>query len=254
MRFLEGNDNITMEELDLVELFELFWRKKFLIIALVVIAAIIGVIYTYNFVKPKYEAYTKIVLAQVSDIGEEESVKNTTGINTNDITLNQKLVSTYSELIKSASVLNMVKDELKLNDSLDSIKKSINVTAVADTQVIQITVRDANPVKARDIANQIAKVFPEKVQEYYSINNVSILDEATIAETPYNIHHIRDIAIFALGGLVIAVAIILVLNMLDNTVGSVKEIENALDINVLASIPECEQDIKQKKGEKKHGK
>ena len=243
-----------MEELDLIELFELFWRKKILIITIVIICGIIGTIYTYNFVTPKYEAYTKILLAQVSDIGADENVQTSTGINTNDITLNQKLVSTYSEVIKSINVLGLVKSELQLSDSIDSIKKNISVTAVADTQLIQITVRDANPVKARDIANQIAKVFPEKVKEYYSINNVSILDEAVASETPYNIHHVRDIAIFTFGGLVLSVAIILILNMLDNTVGNVKDIESVIDTNVLASIPECGHEIKSKKGEEKHGK
>ena len=69
-----------MEELDLIELFELFWRKKILIITIVIICGIIGTIYTYNFVTPKYEAYTKILLAQVSDIGADENVQTSTGI------------------------------------------------------------------------------------------------------------------------------------------------------------------------------
>lgn len=245
-----------MEELDLMELFELFWRKKILIVAITIVAAIVGAIYTFKFVTPKYESSTKILLAQVSDITDdaEKNDASVSGINTNDITLNQKLVSTYSEVIKSANVLNSVKEKLNLEDSIESLKKSISVTAVSDTQLIQITVRNEDPAKARDIASEIAKVFPEKVQEYYSINNVSILDEASLSDTPYNIHHYRDIAIFAFGGLVVSVAIILVLNMMDNTVGSVKDIEDALNINVLASIPEFNQKKNRKKGGKRHGK
>ena len=240
-----------MEELDLIELFEIIWKKKIIIIIITIIAIIVGAIYTYMFVTPKYEAYTKIVLAQVSDISDENS--SATAISTNDLTINQKLVSTYSEIIKSVNVLAEVKEKLGLNEPVEDIKKSIGVSAVDDAQVIQITVKNTDPEKAKNIANEIGRVFPEKVREYYNINNVSILDEATTPDTPYNINHKRDIIIFAFGGFVLSIAIILVINMLDNTISRAKDIEDVLNINVLATIPEYKQENK-RKGGKKHGK
>ena len=247
-----------MEDLDLREIFEIFWRKKFLIIIFTLLGAIIGAIYSYNFVTPKYQSSTRIILSQVSDVEEDEeevapTTKNnkttTTGINTNDITLNQKLVSTYSEIIKGDTVLSEVISQLHITDSLESLRSNITVKSVTDTQIIKITVANEDPVKAKNIANNITGIFEEKIEEIYHISNLTILDEAKVNNTPYNINHMRDITMFALVGLVISIALILILNMLDNTIGSEKEIENNLDTNVLVSIPECE--IISKKGNKK---
>ena len=47
-----------MEELDLKELFEMFWNKKIKIILIVAIFAVIGVIYSIGFVVPEYTALT----------------------------------------------------------------------------------------------------------------------------------------------------------------------------------------------------
>ncbi|MDO5557391.1 MAG: Wzz/FepE/Etk N-terminal domain-containing protein [Clostridia bacterium] len=55
-----------MEELDLKELFSIFWRKKIIILIIVAIFIVIGTVYTYTIVEPKYESYTTLVLKQIS--------------------------------------------------------------------------------------------------------------------------------------------------------------------------------------------
>ena len=65
-----------------------------------------------------------------------------------------------------------------------------------------------------------------------------IVDEAEEATGPYNINHIKDIAIFMIIGLVVSVIYVLLTNLLDTTVKSAEDIEKELGITVLASIPE----------------
>ena len=69
-----------MEDIDIRELFEIFWRKKVLIILFVILGAIIGTIYSFYFVTPKYQSSTRIILSQVSDVEDnvEEEIINTT--------------------------------------------------------------------------------------------------------------------------------------------------------------------------------
>jgi len=50
----------NMEEIDLKELFRMFWNKKVQIILIVAIFIMIGVIYTVGFVKPKYTSKHKV--------------------------------------------------------------------------------------------------------------------------------------------------------------------------------------------------
>ncbi len=225
-----------MEELDLKELFQIFWNKKIQIILIVAIFMVIGVIYSIGFVTPMYESYTTLLLVK----GESEGTQQTTtsdSITTTDLTLNSKLVSTYRELIRSKDVLRQVISNLNINVNEDDIRNNITVTSVEETELIEITVQNEDPTYAAKIANEIAKVFTEKVAEIYKINNVHIIDEAEIENTPSNINHVKDVVIFAFIGLVIAVAYVLIANMLDTTIKTAEDVEKLFKVPVLANIP-----------------
>ena len=242
-----------MEEIDLKELFSMFWSKKAQIFLITLIFVALGGAYSYFYVEPDYDAVTTVILAQSAN----KTTTTTTGesketITTNDLTLNQKLVSTYSELIKSKNVLSEVIDHLKLNKTEAELKKCITVSTVKDTELISIRATDKDPVLARDIASEIADVFIEKVANgVYKIDNVQIWDKAEIKTEPYNINHTKDIMIFALIGLVVSGAYVLISNMLDTTVKSPEDIEEKLGLTVLTSIPLCDFDqslLKSSKG------
>ena len=103
--------------------------------------------------------------------------------------------------------------------------------------MIDIIVKNDDPVVAQKIANESAKVLIEKVKQYYKIDNLYIYDEAEVENAPYNINHKKDILIFAVIGIVLAFGYVLVANMLDTTIKSVQDIEKIPGVTVLASIP-----------------
>ena len=187
-----------MEELDLRELFNIFWNKRIQIIIITLVFAILGGIYTFIFTTPKYKSSTTLVLATLSDTNLGKTQKNgSEAITQTDLTLNSNLVSTYSELIKSKSVLREVIDNLDIKDlDEEELKKDVKVSAVSDTELIEISISNKNASYSSKIANEIAKVFTNKVGDIYNINNVHIVDKAEKADEPYNINHIRDIIIF----------------------------------------------------------
>lgn len=233
-----------MEELDLKELINLFLSKIFQIISIVVVAAVVGIIYTYGFTTPKYTSSTTLLLTGTNEGKSENS------ITTSDITLNSKLVSTYGVLAKSKSVLGKVITNLNLNIDEDALKKSVSVTAVEDTEVIKISVTNEDPVLACKLANETAIVFCDKVTEHYGMDNIHILDQAEVENAPSNIHHKKDIAVFTFIGLVIAVGYVLIANMLDTTIKTPEDIEKGFGLPVLVSIPMIESFTGDKGGRK----
>lgn len=222
-----------MEELDLKELFEMFWNKKIKIILIVAIFTVIGIIYTMTFVTPKYTSWTTLVLAgqEKNDADKSETITTT------DITLNSKLIATYSELVTSTNVVRQVISNLGISIDEGTLKKNISVTAREGTDVIEISVTDQNPTYAMKIANEIAKVFMEQVSEIYNISNIHVVDQAEEPETPSNVNHVRDVIIFAFVGIVASVIYVLIANMLDNTVKTREEVERIFKIPVIAEIP-----------------
>lgn len=223
-----------MEELDLKELFEMFWNKKIKIILIVAIFAVIGVIYSIGFVVPEYTAFTKLVLAGQSS----DATGNTTeAITTTDLTINSKLVGTYSELVTSTDVVRQVITNTGIDISEEALKSSIEVSSVEDTDVIKISVTNQNPTYATKLANETAKAFMEKVAEIYNINNVHVVDEAEEPQSPSNVNHLKDVVIFTFIGVVIAVGYVLIANMLDNTIKTREEVERLYKVPVIAEIP-----------------
>ena len=220
-----------MEELDLKELFDLFMSKIFQILIIIIVFIGIGVVYTLGFIDPKYSAKTTLVLASAG--GSETS----NAITTTDVNLNSKLVSTYSEIVRSDAVVGTVIKNLELSIKDNELKKQVSVSAVEDADIIRITVTNEDADEAAKIANEIAKVFSDKIKELYKINNINVLDQAIPNYTPSNINHTKDVIIFAFIGAVISVAYVLIANMLDTTIKSTEDIEKGFGIPVLVSIP-----------------
>ena len=112
-----------MEELDLKELFTMFWSKKLYIIVITIIVMLIGVVYSYFFITPEYKSSTTLVLEQstsTTTLAQDEDL----AITATDLTMNSKLVSTYSELIKTNAILSQV--ATNLNVSPEVINKMKN--------------------------------------------------------------------------------------------------------------------------------
>jgi len=224
-----------MEELDLKELLSMFWEKKVAIIVVTLIFMIIGILYTVLFTTPMYSSSTTLVL--VASGGNAVNNQAGSAITTTDITMNSKLVSTYSVLIKSDNVVRQVISNLKLNLNEGYVKKNIKVTSEEDTEVIKITVTNEDPKTAAKIANEIVPVFTTLVKDTYKIENVQVIDKAEVDNTPSNINHTKDVVIFMFIGIVISVAYVLIINMLDTTIKSADDIEKEFKVHVLAEIP-----------------
>ena len=243
-----------MEELDLKELFEIFWHKKAQIILLILIFMVSGLIYSVGFVTPMYTSSTTLVLVGTESVNDTET-QQTESITTTDITINSKLVSTYRELVKSKSILGQVISNLGIQIDEEELRKHIEVTAVEDTELIEISVSDENPTYAAKIANEIANVFREKIAgEIYKINNVYIVDQAEVASEPSNVNHVKNVVIFAFIGAVVAVMYVLIANMLDTTIKTQEDIEKMIKIPVLASIPMYDMEMEKLKKKGRGGK
>ena len=218
-------------EIDLKQIWQTIWSKKVFILLTVVLFMVLGFVYSNFVVQPKYTAYTTLMLVQ-------EQSADTTSLTASDITLSDKLISTYQELATSTKIVRSVLEELKINDMTEEdLKKEISVTSKADTLIIKLSITDSNPERAALIANTLADEFKKEVPVHFKLNNVSVVDRAEVDNVPSNINHTRDLVIFAIIGGVLSVAIIILINVFDDTVKESKEIENTTGLVVLAEFP-----------------
>jgi len=230
-----------MEEIDLKELLSYFWSKILIIIAVVVVSVAMSIIYRSAIKTPLYQSYTTIVLTR----SESSDDLSDNGITQNDITLNQKLVSTYREIMKSRRVLDQVIEDLHLEVTASELKGRISVVSEQDTEIIRITVTDEDSADAKNIANAIARVFSNEIVKLYSIKNVSVIDAALEQDAPYNINPLKETVLALLIGVVLGCAAVFVMYYFDTTVKSADEVEKKLGLVILGSVPRSSKGGKQ---------
>lgn len=220
------------EEIDLKNIFQMFWDRKVGIVIIVLLCIVAGYVYTTFFVSPVYKATSTAILTNNTEGEEGKSAVTQT-----EVTLNNSLLSTYRGIATSDSVVSKVISNLGLKISAETLKNQISVTSATNTQIIQITVENADPSLAAKIANEIRQVFTDRVAELYDMQNIKPLDDAKVPTAPSNINHTKDIVMFACIGIVLAIIYAIIANLLDNTVKSSSDIEKAVGLNVIAEIP-----------------
>lgn len=219
-----------METIDLKDMFSYFKSKISIIILFIVVVGIMGCLYGLFIQKPVYKSSTSIVLISENQTGAT--------LTYNDVSLNQNLVSTYSEIIKSRRVLNQVIDNLSLDYSYSNLSNNVEVSSVTGTQIIKISVSDRNNKTAMKIADEIAKVFAKEIPELYNISNVNILDYAEAASNAYNVNFIKQSIIYLLVGLVLGLGITFVMYYFDRSVKNISQVEEKIKLPVLATVRE----------------
>lgn len=223
-----------MEEIDIKDF--LGYLKKFLIPMIIVSILAVGASIFYNLVlkTPLYKTSTTVVLAQ------KTSEKESASVTLNDISINQKLVATYTEIVKSKLVLEQVINDLNLDTTTEKLAKHVTVTAVEDTEILKITVEDGNRILAAQIANKIADVFTKEIVNIYQLNNVSVIDVAQVSDKQSNQTTIRDTVIALLISVFGVSAIAFIIYYFDDTIKYSEDLEKKVGLPIAGKIIKSE--------------
>lgn len=205
-------------------------KKRWKIIALcTLIATLVSGIFSFFIISPTYEASTKVFIGK-----EESSVEN---YNYNDITMYQKLLKTYSELIKTKDLINRSITNSEYELDVEDVLNNVSVTTVADTQMIQIAYKSTSPNIAKNMLENITNEFITTAQELVPNGNVRVLETVELPEEPVAPNKKMNIAIAFILGMMVGLGIVFLLEYLDNTYKNKEQLEKDLDIPVLGVIP-----------------
>ena len=225
-----------MEEqvISISEIFEALKKRWILIVSITLVTTLISGVLSFFVIKPTYETSTKVF------IGKEES--NVEGYNTNDIQMYQKLLQTYAETIKTNEVIEAAIKNTNTNLTVEEVKKSLTVTPISDTQILQIKYQNKNPEVAKEILEGITNEFVILAKELVPNGNVRVIEAVQLPENPVAPNKKMNIAIAFLLGLMVSVGVVFLLEYLDNTFKSKENLEKELDIPVIGLIPSFEEE------------
>ena len=218
------------ETVDLRDYFGIV-KKRFWIIALItIISVVVSGVISFFMLNPVYEAKSTLIV-------NTEKNEETQMITGDQFNVTQKLAVTYGEIIKSRSVLDDVIKNLKLDDEYEALVKNVTVSPVKDTQIISISVQDTNKEKARDIANEIPKVFKKEAKRITKANDIQVIDKAILPQNPIKPNKMMNMAIAAVLGAMIGLFVVFLIEYLDNKLKTPQDIEKHLGLPILGVVP-----------------
>lgn len=230
------------------DIVSLLIRKLWLMILLTVIGG--GIAFTFSkFVLPlQYSSHITMYVQSYTDISEGSTSQN-------NISNSKQLVNTYMEVLKDDAVMNAVGDMLITqyqNGSLKecfaineegkidptSIRECLTISSVTDTSAVKVVATTNDAELSAMICNNLTQVAPQFVGEAVGVGSINTIDQAKIYETPVSPNILKNSAIGAIAGLMLAVLIIFVMDLFDNTIKGTEMISQKHQLALLGEIQE----------------
>ncbi|WBF52133.1 YveK family protein [Macrococcoides canis] len=217
-----------MEEvIDISKVLNLLKRNWKFIVGLSLLGALIAAAISFFLIKPTYSASTQILVNSKDDNTQFELQANQSDL---------QLINTYSEIIKSPVILDKVAKNLKIKNDLNG---KIDISNSNQSKVITISANTGNYKDSVKIVNETANVFSREVGKIMKTDNVTVLTKADINKnaSPVKPKPLINTIIGLILGLLTALTITLLNNLLDKRVKTEEDVRELLDLPVIGLIP-----------------
>lgn len=215
------------------------WKN---VVLIVLSFLLISSIYNIFFINKEYEANVKIF------IGKQKFKNITETYNNEEINLYQRLITTYSEVIKSkklinesikGSKMNYLQDKYE-NVNYDLLMKNLTINPIANTQIIEIKYKSLNPQQSYDLLYSITENLISYSKELYPNVNITVLEQVHV-----NLNQLmnKKLTIIGLGlilGLIVGIGGIIGVMYLNNTYKNQKSLEEEIGLTVIGVIPKID--------------
>ncbi len=218
------------ESIDLRKLFAAVMRRLWAVILAAVIGAGAAFLGTTYLVTPKYRASALFYVN-----GNAFSVGS---VSLNDISLAKSLVDSYIVILKSRESLNAVIDYAGLDYTYSQLSGMISAAAVNETEIFQVSVTSSNPQEAEKIANAVAYILPKRISGIIDGTEAKIVDYAVAPSSPYSPNYTKNTIIGFLAGAALAVAAVVIFEILDITIRTGEDVASATSLPILATVPD----------------
>lgn len=217
-------------EIDLVEIFYLFWGHAIQIILCAVLGGLLALGYTRFLVTPLYQSEAKLYMVSAS-AGSMISIS--------DLQLGSQLTSDYKQLMVSRPLLEDVIETLNLDMGYGTLKGMISVSNPTDTRILSVSVTSADPQLSCDIANELvdqAVIYLPRIME---CDKPNVVERAVVPGGPFSPNYARNVVFGLLGGIVLCCGVLLVRFLVNDTFVTADDLARRFGAQPLASIPEA---------------
>jgi capsular polysaccharide biosynthesis protein len=228
-----SNEGVALNLQDFAKLL----RTRWVTVCVTTVVAVLGAIVLTLLTTPLYQASTRLFVSAT-----------TGGASATDLyqgnRLSQDRVLSYTELLMGDTLAQRTVDKLGLNMSAHELRAHVKASSKADTVLIDVSVDDGSPVRARDIANALSDEFVVMVRELETPDDgsrpdarVVVEQRASIPASPVSPKKMRNILAGLSLGLILGIGFALLRDLVDNTVKDRQTVEDITGSGLVGTIP-----------------
>ena len=207
-------------------------RIKWIILCLVVGALLLGS-YTALFLPEEFTSTAMIYVVN------QEDTTNTDTATSGNLTASERLVKTVRAATTANWALNQASAKMDRKISAGALGRNTVFSTVAGTSFLKISVTYTDAALARQACNVMAQTSIDAFAATGEKGSARLFQEATIAvKTAPNTT--QNTLLGAVAGAAIAVVVILLSAILNNTVRDKEELADRIDVPILGEIPSFE--------------
>ncbi len=211
----------------LLELLNLLKKHLKLVVILPIVCALCMGVFSLVFMQNTYTATTSMYV-----LVKNENSSNS--VSSSDLSASQMITNDVSQLLDSDRVTKEVAKQLGM-ENLKGFKTS--VTSSTTSRVLTLSVTSTNAEESAQVARSMAKSVSEIAQQVMNVESINVIDEAEAPTSPSGPNRKLYIAVALLAGLFVAVAIVVLADMLNTKIRNEAELEELLGVPVVGRIP-----------------
>ena len=220
----------------MIEFLTLVTRRWTLLLTTTLLAVAAAAVVTYS-MTPSYRAESQLFVALQGSNADASELSQ-------GVYFAANRVKSYPDIVTSPLVLDPVIEELGLDTTAGELADRVSAEVPPNTVLIKVSADDESPRQAAEIANSVSEHLITVVEDLdrtegveVSPVRVSVIRPATAPGSPRFPIAWLNIGIGLLAGLAIGLALAALWEALDVTVKSEADIEAAVGLPTLATIP-----------------
>jgi capsular exopolysaccharide synthesis family protein len=219
-----------------VQEFAQLLRSQWLIICSTIVVGVLAAVALTLLTTPQYEASTRLFVSTTTVAKDPYAAYQGT-------LFTQQRVTSYTKLLMGDALAQRTVDKLHLDMGAATLQAEVKANS-NDAALIDVSVRDPSPARARDIANALSDEFVVMVGELEASANdgrrdarVVVQQHASIPAKPVIPKTTRNLAIGLALGAFLGIGLAIIRDRLDKTVKDQQIVEKITGVGLIANIP-----------------
>jgi capsular polysaccharide biosynthesis protein len=229
----QEKNNREYYTIDVLQILKALWKHVWIVIACSLLVAAIGFSMAAFVIAPTYSSTIKLYVNNNSiSLGNASF-----SISASELSAAQNLVRTYGEILDSRTTLERVIEKSGVDYNWKQLSSMIKFAPANETEIMEVTITCTDPYEASNIANTIAEVLPVRISEIIDGASMEVVDSA-IPDTDKVGPSVSTYTLIGfIIGAMIAVLIVTVITLLDDTIHDEEYILQNYDYPILGKVP-----------------